>query len=149
MFQEDYQTIDFRPAPAGWYVVHIDTQANWCRFTVPAEGHVMAGTNRCATCLQPKTDRHHFGIYRTSFPGWLIQEEKYAKDRRVIPATQVEDGSLCEMDLDSWASSEWYIAGPDDAQPTVEQIIDERDAREEQKRIVIAKQAHQQMGLAA
>jgi hypothetical protein len=133
MFEENYRTIDFRPAPPGWSVVHID-EAGWCHYTDPGDG-----TGLCKNCEMPKPHDRHLRIHRYALPGWLIQEETGSGHRRVVPAEIDDDGALLEvLNLGRWNNSAWYISGPNDPAPTVEDIIEQRQERAEQRRIALA-----------
>jgi hypothetical protein len=149
MFEENWRTVDFRPAPPGWHTVHIDADAKWCRFERLPDEHDLAGTNRCGTCLQLKSDAVHKGIYRRALAGWLVQEEMGSKHRRVVPAVMEEDGELWPQLVGLWNASAWYVSGPDDPAPTVEEIIQERDGRAEERATFLAEQSASQVVLAA
>jgi hypothetical protein len=135
MYEDDYRTVDFRPAPAGWHVIHVD-EANWCSYSEPDDG-----TGLCTRCQKPKPNDVHVRLHRTPLPGWLVQEEKNSGHRRVV-AAEVEQGQLLEvLNLGEWNTSAWYISGPGDMPPTVEEIIEWRTRRANEKRIAMAKLA--------
>ncbi|MEW2382324.1 hypothetical protein AB0873_09560 [Micromonospora sp. NPDC047707] len=89
-----WRTIDFRPAPPGWHIVHL-------------------------------TDED---LYRHALPGWLIQEDD-GGDRRVVIGGVDEDGEVRPALIGLWNVSAWYVAGPDDPDPTREEVEQERARR--------------------
>jgi hypothetical protein len=135
MFEDEYETVDFRAAPAGWHVIHVD-EADWCSY-IPAPD----GTGLCATCQKPKPNDVHLRLYYAPLPGWLIQQEKNSGRRRVVPA-EIDEGEVIEVEnLGRWNTSAWCISGPGDKRPTVEEIIEWRTRRANERRVALAKLA--------
>lgn len=99
---ERWRTVDFRPAPAGWCIIHLASEY-W-----------------------PSPD----GFHAVAAAGWLIQESDEDENRRVIVGEVNEFGEVNEvLFLDN--TSAWYVLGPGDPPPTTDDATRERVERDE------------------
>lgn len=102
MSDTSWRTVDFRPACAGWRVIHLGHDAPSRTWTDAWSARPLAG--------------------------WLIREDDNG-DRQVVAADVDEDGEVLRVRVGLPNVSAWYIAGPGDPDPTPDEIRAELDAR--------------------